>query len=111
MFKTLGTRLLIGLTPLLAIMVGLGLWAIVRSFGCISEMMVSQHSARTTPRNGRSYAANCQAALLRSAASLAKLRSVCLDQVIDKVDQLVDVKRLAQICVRSHVACELSGVG
>src|SRR5689334_23275605 len=29
MFKTLRTRLLIGLTPLLAIMVGLGLWAIV----------------------------------------------------------------------------------
>ena len=29
MFKTLRTKLLIGLTPLLAIMVGLGLWAIV----------------------------------------------------------------------------------
>ena len=29
MFKTLRTRLLIGLTPLLAIMVGLGLWAVV----------------------------------------------------------------------------------
>src|SRR5262245_31609658 len=29
MFKTLQTRLLIGLTPLLAIMVGLGLWAVV----------------------------------------------------------------------------------
>ena len=29
MFSTLRTKLLIGLTPLLAIMVGLGLWAIV----------------------------------------------------------------------------------
>src|SRR3954467_9877847 len=29
MFKTLRTRLLIGLTPLLAIVIGLGLWAIV----------------------------------------------------------------------------------
>src|SRR5262249_47076023 len=29
MFRTLRTRLLIGLTPLLAIMVGLGVWAIV----------------------------------------------------------------------------------
>ena len=28
MFRTLRTKLLIGLTPLLAIMVGLGLWAI-----------------------------------------------------------------------------------
>jgi hypothetical protein len=29
MFRTLRTKLLIGLTPLLAIIVGLGLWAIV----------------------------------------------------------------------------------
>src|SRR5947207_2679337 len=29
MFRTLRTKLLIGLTPLLAIMIGLGLWAIV----------------------------------------------------------------------------------
>src|SRR6266436_6608471 len=29
MFKTLRTKLLVGLTPLLAIVVGLGLWAIV----------------------------------------------------------------------------------
>ncbi len=29
MFRTLRTKLLVGLTPLVAIMIGLGLWAII----------------------------------------------------------------------------------
>jgi len=47
MFKTLRMKLMLGFLPLLAILIGLGLWAIAMFYGLGGNIDVVRHSSMT----------------------------------------------------------------